>query len=141
MGYLRAVAAEIPRGVSVHAEGPGAFLFSDGRVGMWVEAHVAVTQDRIVWALPKSRRAGVVDLRFDQVVRYLDQQPGVIALTTQDPGYAAMLRDSANPHGETDAVFRFDGYDPRTSSDIRGAIEAGVRARGRAVPGSLSDYL
>jgi hypothetical protein len=47
-----------------------------------------------------------------------------------------MLGDPSNPKGETDAVFRFDGYEPQTSGAIRAAIEDGVSRRGKALPGS-----
>ena len=137
----RAVTSEIPEGEVLKAEGPGAFLFSDGVTGIWAEAHIAVTENRIAWTLPKSSQAGATSMHFDQVVRYVDQEPGVVGLTAQDPEYAATLGDPSNPHGETDAVFRFDGYDPRTSTQLRGSIVMGLAQRGTAVPGSLSDYL
>jgi hypothetical protein len=137
----REVESEIPRGEAVLAEGPGMFLLSDGSTAMWVEAHIAVTGNQIAWALPKAAHAGAMTIHFDQVVKYLDQQPGVVALTARDPAYAAVLGDASNPHGETDAVFRFDGYDWRTTNEIRGFIELGVADRGTAAPGSLSDYV
>jgi hypothetical protein len=55
--------------------------------------------------------------------------------------YAASPNEPTNPHGETDAVYRFEGYDPGTSTAIRRAIEQAVLSRGNALPGSLSDYL
>ena len=137
----RGVDSEIPKGESVLAEGPGAFLFSDGQMAMWVEAHIAVTENRMAWAIPKSPRAGSLSIDFDQVVKYLDQEPGVVALTARDPEYAAMLNDPTNPHGETDAVFKFDALPSVTSTEIRGYIASGVAERGTAIPGSLSDYL
>lgn len=138
---IRSVGSEIPKGETLHAEGPGAYMFSDQGTGMWVEAHIAVTENRIAWALPKGLRAGVLSMLFDQVVKHVDQEPGVVALTTRDPEYAAMLDEPGNPYGEVDAVFRFDFYESRVSTEIRGFIALGVADRGTAVTGSLSDYL
>jgi hypothetical protein len=108
---------------------------------MWVEAYLGVTENRLIWALPKSREAGVAQIAFDRVVKYVDQEPGLVGVTSRDPEYAAMLNDPTNPHGETDAAFRFDGYDPRSSTAIRAQIQIGVRSRGKAQPASPSDYL
>jgi hypothetical protein len=108
---------------------------------MWAEAYIAVAKNRIAWTLPKSLQAGAVSIHFDQVVRCVDQEPGVVALTAQDPECAAMLGDPSNLQGETDAVFRFDGYNLRTSTQLRGSSVMGLAQRGTAVPGSLSDYL
>ena len=144
----REVESKIPKEEAVLAEGPSGFLFSDGQMAMWVEVHIAVTQRRIVWALPKTRQAGAVTMDLDQVVKYLDRvvpyeghEFGVVALTARDPEYAQLLNDPTNPRGETDAVFKFDDAPSAVSTSIRGAIEQGVLQRGRAVPGSLSDYL
>lgn len=137
----RAVTSQISTGERVIAEGPAAFLFTDGRMGTWVEAHLAVTDNRLVWALPKSRRAGVVQMLFDQVVRYTDREPGLVALTDRDADYATSLEAQSNPLGETNAFFRFDGYEPRISHGLRAAIELGVRSRGNALPASFPDNL
>jgi hypothetical protein len=136
----RAVDSEIPRrDEPVVAEGPGGFKFSDGTTSIWVEAWVAVTADRIVWAMPKSPRAGVATIQFDQVVKYLHLPNGIIGLTAQDPNHAATLSDRSDPLGEMDAVFRFDGVPNEFS--LRGAFDEGVEQRGRADRGSAADYL
>jgi hypothetical protein len=124
---VRQVESAIPAGETVRATGPAAFLFIAPGTGMWVDACIAVTERRLVWALPKSRKAGAVSMLFDRIVKYEDREPGVVAITERDPEYAAMLGDPSNPHGEVDAVFRFDGYEPQTSAAIRSAIESAVR--------------
>lgn len=130
MGFLRrnearrAVVRELPPDVQILAEGSALFMFSDGVRSTWPEVHVVVTETHIGWAMLKHPDVGAPTMQLSRIVRYADDGSAV-RLTERDPSYAAELNDATNPHGETDAVFRFDGS--AGSNHIRRVLSEHIR--------------
>lgn len=94
---------------AIRAElGPGERILAEGPAAVWPEVNLALTTERLVWAMTDMPEAGAPSMRFDQIVRHTDDGSRV-ELSERDPEYAGT--DPSNPYGETDAVFVFGSHE------------------------------